>query len=73
MTGRCCPDDTPIDFDTVLRRGFTPAEALALFQDLSIPLDWSPTRACPPHGSPCQRHVEPMEGSGLVSAQSIAF
>lgn len=36
-----CPDDTPIDFETELRAGFTPAEALAVFQGLALPLQWT--------------------------------
>jgi hypothetical protein len=36
-----CPDDTPIDFETELRAGFTPADALAVFQGLALPLEWT--------------------------------
>lgn len=35
-----CPDDTPVELDTQLGAGFTPAEALAVFQGLELPLRW---------------------------------
>lgn len=42
-----CPDDTPIDFETELRAGFTPADALAVFQGLALPLQWQPYEGMP--------------------------
>jgi hypothetical protein len=35
-----CPPDVPIDFDTELPAGFTPAEALAVFQDRELSMFW---------------------------------
>jgi len=35
-----CPPNVPIEFDDVLQRGFTPAEAIAQFDDAVLELEW---------------------------------